>query len=218
MRKIFTVLILLAAAVTASARHHNNHTQGEPGQFDFYLLSLSWSPAFCLTKPDAPECAAQKRYGFIVHGLWPQYERGWPQHCASNAQVSDTVVSSLTDVMPSRELIYHEWSTHGSCSGLDPEAYFGKVKQAFNSIAVPKEMQSPHQQIEQSPPIIASAFQGANPQLPARSVVVTCSRQTAPRLREVHVCLDRDLKPRQCSADALKEACRADSIIVPPIR
>jgi ribonuclease I len=40
----------------------------------------------------------------------------------------------------------------------------------------------------------------------------------APRLREVHVCFDRELDPRACSADALREACRASSVIVPPIR
>jgi ribonuclease I len=72
--------------------------------------------------------------------------------------------------------------------------------------------------IEQSPAEITAEFQRGNPRLPPQSIVATCSGQAAPRLREVHLCFRRDLLPRACSADALREACRATSVIVPPIR
>jgi ribonuclease T2 len=180
------VLILLASltfASSATARHRNS-SGAEPGAFDYYLLSLSWSPAFCLSDPGAAECSGPRRFGFIVHGLWPQYEKGWPEHCDVHQPVPDNVVSGVSDIMPARSLVFHEWSAHGTCSGLDPQA----------------------------------SFLQANPKLASQSLVVTCSRQDAPRLREVHICLDRNLNPRGCSADVLRGACRAATLIVPPIR
>ena len=112
----FFVLALLCASGTSSARHRN-HASDTPGEFDYYLLSLSWSPAFCLESPGAAECGGLRRYGFIVHGLWPQNERGWPEHCDVHVPVPDEVVQGIADLMPARALVYHEWSAHGTCSG-----------------------------------------------------------------------------------------------------
>src|SRR5450631_244794 len=108
----------LTAAGTALARHRSHAGTGVPGEFDYYVLSLSWSPAFCLSSPGAAECNGPRRYGFIVHGLWPQNEEGWPENCAVHDSVPDDVVRGIEDLMPARGLVYHEWSAHGSCSGL----------------------------------------------------------------------------------------------------
>jgi ribonuclease T2 len=217
--KVWVVAVaLLGAAPLASARHHHRNSDTTAGEFDFYLLSLSWSPAFCLQQPDSAECSGPRKFGFIVHGLWPQNERGWPSNCGGTSDVPDAVVEGISDLMPAKKLIYHEWSTHGTCSGLEPEAYFGLVRRARTSINIPSEFTSPGAAIQQAPASIVGAFLHANPRLPADSVVATCSRQGAPRLREVHVCFDRNLQARACSADALKEGCRADSVIVAPIR
>ena len=212
------VLMLLASALgmSATARHRTS-SDSEPGNFDYYLLSLSWSPAFCLSDPGAAECNGPRRFGFIVHGLWPQYEKGWPENCNVHQQVPDSVVSSVSDIMPARGLVYHEWAAHGTCSGLDPQGFFAQVRRAYTGIAVPASL-SGSTQIEQSPGAIAAEFLRANPKFSAQSVVVTCSRQDVPRLREVHICLDRDLIPRACSAGAVRGACRAATLIVPPIR
>ncbi len=211
-------LLMQGAAEVALARHHHRNTDSTPGQFDYYLLSLSWSPAFCIQQPDSPECNGARRFGFIVHGLWPQNERGWPQNCGGDSEVPDAVATGISDLMPAKKLIYHEWTTHGTCSGLDPQAYFDLVRRARSSITVPPSLQNPSAAIEQAPAAIVDAFLHANPRLPADSVVATCSRQGAPRLREVHVCFDKSLSARACSADSLREACRADSVIVPPVR
>ncbi len=210
-------LLLQGAAKVALARHHHRDADAAPGEFDYYLLSLSWSPAFCIQQPDSPECSGPRRFGFIVHGLWPQNERGWPQHCG-DGELPDAVAGGIADLMPARKLVYHEWSTHGTCSGLDPQAYFDLVRKARSSVNVPGSLQNPQAAIEQAPAGIVGAFMHANPRFPADSVVVTCSRQGVPRLREVHVCFDRELHPRACSADSLREACRADSVVVPPVR
>jgi ribonuclease T2 len=210
--------LCLAMAGSAAARHRGHASGGEPGDFAYYLLSLSWSPAFCLSSPSATECNGPRRYGFIAHGLWPQYEKGWPEHCDVHREVPDDVVQSLADVMPARGLVYHEWAAHGTCSGLEPEAYFALLRRAYLSIVMPREMTAPGQAIQQSPAAIGEAFLRANPRLPVQSVVATCSGQDVPRLREVHICLDRELSPRPCSADALRGACGAAQVIIPPIR
>jgi ribonuclease T2 len=217
---ITAVLILMASlafASSATARHRNS-SRAEPGAFDYYLLSLSWSPAFCLSDPGAAECSGPRRFGFIVHGLWPQYEKGWPEHCDVHERVPDNVVSGVSDIMPAPSLVFHEWAAHGACSGLDPQDFFALVRRAYAGIIVPRSLSEVTGQIEQPPGAIAAAFLQANPKLAAQSLVVTCSRQDAPRLREVHICLDRNLNPRGCSADALRAACRAATLIVPPIR
>jgi ribonuclease T2 len=121
-------------------------------------------------------------------------------------------------LMPARGLINHEWTAHGSCSGLDPAAFFGLVRRAYDEIIIPAEFSQPSKSIEQSPAAVVSAFQHANSKLPPLSVVVTCSGQDTARLREVRVCLDRELGPRACSADAARGACRAPTLIVPPVR
>ncbi len=208
---------LLTLAASASARHRKS-SDGEPGIFDYYLLSLSWSPAFCLSDPGAAECNGPRRFGFIVHGLWPQYEKGWPEHCDVRRQVPESVVSGIADIMPARALVYHEWSAHGTCSGLDPANFFALLRRAYVGIAVPASLAAATHAIEQPPGAIAQALLKANPKLAAQSIVVTCGGQETPRLREVHICLDRDLNPRACSADVTRGACRAATLIVPPIR
>jgi ribonuclease T2 len=126
--------------------------------------------------------------------------------------------SSAADLMPARALVYHEWSAHGTCSGLPPAGFFALVRRASASVAIPQELSRPGQAIEQSPAAVTAAFLRANSRLLPQSVLVTCGGEGAPRLREVRVCLDRDLTPRACSADALRESCRAAQMIIPPIR
>ena len=165
------------------------------------------------------ECNGPRRFGFIVHGLWPQYEKGWPEHCDVRRQVPESVVSGISDIMPARALVYHEWSAHGTCSGLDPADFFALLRRAY-AAASPFPPPSPLRLTRSSsrPAPIAHALLKVNPKLAAQSIVVTCGGQETPRLREVHICLDRDLNPRACSADVTRGACRAATLIVPPIR
>jgi ribonuclease T2 len=227
MRRTCVFLSLAGTLLTAAclcfagstwARHRSHASDDTPGEFAYYLLSLSWSPAYCLSSPGAAECNGPRRFGFIVHGLWPQYERGWPEYCDVRGAVPEQVAQGMSDLMPARGLVYHEWSAHGTCSGLSPAEFFALVRRAASSVVIPRELESPTRAMEEPPATIAAAFQHANPRFPAQSIIVTCSGQSAPRLREVHVCLDRDLAPRACSADAIRGACRAAQAIIPPIR
>ena len=127
----------LLSGPIASARHHGHAAEGAPGDFAYYLLSLSWSPAFCLGSPGASECNGPRRYGFIVHGLWPQNEQGWPENC-DVSPVPEEVVQSVSDIMPARKLVYHEWSAHGTCSGLQPAEFFALVRRAYAGVSIPR--------------------------------------------------------------------------------
>jgi ribonuclease T2 len=210
--------LCLCAAGSAWARHRSHASGDTPGDFAYYVLSLSWSPAYCLSAPAAAECSGPRRFGFIVHGLWPQYERGWPENCDVRGAVPEEVVRGISDLMPARGLVFHEWSAHGTCSGLAPADFFSLLRRASSSIAIPRELASPTRDLAEPLAAILAAFQRANSRFPAESIVVTCSGQSVPRLREVHLCLDRDLAPRACSADAARGACKAPQVIVPPIR
>ena len=218
--RIWALLVaaLLCVPSSAPARHRYHDSDARPGEFDYYLLSLSWSPAFCLGSPGSAECSGSRRYGFIVHGLWPQNEQGWPQYCNVHVPVADETVQSIIDIMPARQLVYHEWSAHGTCSGLEPGAFFALVRRAYAGVRLPAQYSDISQPLQQSPESVTAAFSKANPGLAERSIVVTCSGQSLPRLREVHICLDRDLRSRACSADAAREACHAPTLLVPPIR
>jgi ribonuclease T2 len=219
LNAVLLLLLLTSAATAPVAARHRSHSSGdEPGQFAYYLLSLSWSPAFCASSPGSEECSGPRRFGFIVHGLWPQNEQGWPEHCDFPREVPDEVVSGIADLMPARKLVYHEWSTHGTCTGLEPPDFFALVRRAYKGVVIPAQFVGPTQALDESPAAIVEAFLKANPRFPAQSVAVTCSGQGAARLREVHVCLDRDLAPRNCSADALRGSCKAPEVIIPPIR
>jgi ribonuclease T2 len=95
-----------------------------PGQFDYYVLSLSWSPSFCATAAERgrgragnAQCGARP-YSFVVHGLWPQYDKGFPENCQLPAPRLDrSTVAWMLDLMPAPHLIFNECDRHGTCSG-----------------------------------------------------------------------------------------------------
>lgn len=190
----------------------------KPGDFDFYVLSLSWSPSYCLEagkRANKRQCGGNAHYGFIVHGLWPQTEKGYPESCPSPfpARVPQELGERYFDIMPSISLIGHEWRTHGTCSGLDHEAYFDLVRKARESVKVPDlfKGQTPDRL---APAEIEAAFVDANPGLPKTAVAVTCDEQ---RLEEVRICMTRDLKFRPCSEVDAK-SCTLPRALVPPVR
>jgi ribonuclease T2 len=212
--------LLLAVSVVASVAQ--DRRQNEPGQFDFYVLSLSWSPSFCdaVTERSAesaarqPECG-DKPFAFIVHGLWPQYERGFPEFCQNPAPRLDrNIVSSMLDLMPSPRLIFREWDRHGVCSGLPSRAYFETVRKARAIVKIPTDYLDLAQPKTVSPSEVEGAFVAANPGLTAGGIAIGCD---AKRLNEVRICLTKDLKFRDC-AEVDQRACRRDQVLMPRVR
>ena len=94
-----------------------------PIEGDYLTLVLSWSPTYCLSdagKSDRQQCQARRSYAFVVHGLWPQYEKGWPDYCAGEKApwIDDEVIDQAQEHMPSRRLIIHEGSVYKPCASM----------------------------------------------------------------------------------------------------
>ena len=207
-------LLVLALAVPAYARDERPEVAG---QFDYYVLSLSWSPQYCADAPgdrDRRQCGSGRRYAFVLHGLWPQNERGFPQSCAEGGTLPRALVDDMLDVMPSPSLVRHEWATHGTCSGQTASAYFAAARRAFRSIAIPDRFRAPVREVYVDPRTIVGDFFRDNPALPPAGIAVLCSGRY---LKEVRVCLDRSLHPRTCGRE-IRSRCRGDEVIVRPVR
>ena len=162
------LLVLLLSSLAGFA--------AEPGKFDYYLLSMSWSPDFCAGHSGEQECGGTRKYGFVVHGLWPQFERGFPGQCPGPGFDTPQVPASLLEVMPSSSLQRHEWSRHGVCSGLRQEEYFQTVERAFRKVAIPEPYRQPIQKVEVAPRQVRENFEKANPSFPRGSFVLQCPR------------------------------------------
>lgn len=195
--------------------------QGEAGQFDYYVLALSWSPSYCEAaqsrRPNrAPDQQCSGRpFAFVVHGLWPQYERGFPSYCQVPApRLNRAIVGSMLDLMPSPHLIFHEWDQHGTCSGLPPHDYFETVRKARSTVKIPSEYLDLNRPITVTSGEVAEAFVKANPGLSQRAMAVSCDRR---RLTEVRVCLGKDLSFHDCPEIA-RRTCRLGEIAMPAIR
>ncbi len=188
--------------------HRESAEHGAPGVFDYYVLALSWSPEFCHSHSDAPECSEHR--GFVVHGLWPQYVNGYPENCSTESGLADP--SSMTDIMPDAGLVAHEWKTHGTCSGLDPEAYFKMVRQAYASVKIPEKLRAPRRVFSISPQELKEDFVAANPRLKQEEIAVSCGNNW---LTGISVCVDKQLQPHSC--ESLRD-CRANSVRVAPVQ
>ena len=207
---------LLSANGVAGAQ---DPRQNVPGQFDFYVLSLSWSPSFCEAvgergSPPQQQCAARP-YSFVVHGLWPQYEHGFPEFCQVPApRIDGGIVSSMLDLMPAPRLIFQQWDKHGTCTGQTPSGYFETIRKVRAMVKIPPEFIEVKEMLTVAPDEVEEAFVKANPGLARDAIAVTCDSR---RLSEVRICVGKDFRFRACP-DIDARACRRDKVVMPPIR
>lgn len=220
MTRAFSRLLALLGALAAVApplAAAQDARQNAPGEFDFYVLSLSWSPSFCDAQGErAPrQQCGERPYSFVVHGLWPQYERGFPEYCQVPApRLNRNVVASMLDLMPAPRLIFHEWDRHGTCSGLSAGAYFETIRKARAVVKIPAEYLQVSEPLTVSPDAVEEAFVRANPGLAREAIAVGCDNR---RLREVRICMAKDLSFRPCT-EVDRRACRRERLIMPPVR
>ncbi|KTC41610.1 ribonuclease T2 [Pseudomonas poae] len=206
MKYWMAVWLVLAATVTAAPRE-----QRPAGDFDFYVLSLSWSPTFCLTHPDNEQCSG-KGYGFVLHGLWPQYAKGgWPSACDSRSRLSDAELAKGALIFPTRALLKHEWSKHGTCSGLDATRYLDATDAALASVQIPQQLQPFNVPNYLEAAEIEALFRQSNPAMGNHSVAVICKGKV---LSEVRVCLSKELRFAGCPR-SVKTQCRDGDIRIP---
>ncbi len=208
---VLCFLLLPASAVQMhSSDHRRNRGQSsQPGVFDYYLFTLSWSPEFCYSHADKPECQSG-HHGFVVHGLWPQFVNGYPENCSNESGLSDP--SSVADIMPDPGLVAHEWKTHGTCSGIDADHYFKLIRQAFASIRIPARLANPTRSFSMTPAEIKQEFVQANPRLAAEDLTVNCGNNY---LTGVSVCMTKNLEPMAC--EAVRD-CRGNVVRIPPVK
>lgn len=190
----------------------------EGSGFDFYVLSLSWSPSYCEAEgadANRQQCNGSRRYAFVVHGLWPQFERGYPQECrTSEREISERTLRGLYDIMPSAGLIRYQWQKHGSCTGLAQDDYFNVLRAAREKVVIPADFRRLDAYRRLAPGEVEAAFLENNPDLPADGVAVTCDRRF---LREVRICLTKQLAFRRCD-EVDRRACRLPKVVMPPVR
>jgi ribonuclease T2 len=177
--------------------------------FDYYVLSLSWSPLYCSDPQradrDRIQCDEGRRYAFVTHGLWPNNTRPpHPRNCGGNARpVPRSLVDQMLGIMPSPNLIQYQWRSHGTCSGLSVDDYFANIRAAYKLVRIPQRYTSPSEDLVISADTLRREFRQANPQIPADAMMFDCAGRN---LREVRVCLTRGLHPRPCTP-AVRDTC-----------
>jgi ribonuclease T2 len=191
MKRLPFVIAVLCASIAA--------TRNKPGVFDYYLLTLSWAPDYCST-PNADrnskECGTGNHVGFVVHGLWPQFNNGgYPKECAPPQPVASAIVNRMLAYIPSAGLIQHEWKEHGTCTGLDAATYFGLVRQAFDSVKIPDPYKSLNHSIQVQPADVETSFAAANASFPVGAFLVGCGHG---QLSDVRICFGKDVTPETC--------------------
>jgi len=196
-RPAWAFLIFVLAATSATARPRKKKPPTD-ATFSYYLLSLSYAPDFCAQTTgdrDPRECGAGRRIGFVVHGLWPQREGGrGPEDCGSARPVSEDIIRMTLAYIPSESLIQHEWTTHGTCTGLSSADYFAFVRRARDSVKIPDDLKAPERQLQLGSSEVEAKFAGANPNFPKGAFRVSCYRDA--ELQEVRISLNKDLSPR----------------------
>ncbi|MGJ8586779.1 MAG: ribonuclease T2 family protein [Yoonia sp.] len=209
MHRLLALLCLMAAPLSA---------QDRAGDFDYYVMSLSWSANWCALEGDArgsPQCDPSANFGWILHGLWPQYERGYPANCLTGERSpsrSDT--AAMADIMGTPGLAWHQWRKHGVCSGMSPDDYFALSRQAFGRINRPEVFRGLTRQVTLPASLIEEAFLKDNPQLEADQITITCK---SGYIQEARICLTRDLEFRDCGADVIRD-CTMTSAQFDPMR
>jgi ribonuclease T2 len=218
-RLLVVALIGIGATEMALAQDRRQNT---PGEFDFYVLSLSWSPSFCEEasergnsgRSQQAQCGGRP-FSFVVHGLWPQYEHGFPEYCERpSPRLDRNIMASMLDLMPAPGLIFNEWDKHGTCSGLGPRAYFETIRKARSAVKIPPQFLELSDPKTVAPQDVEDAFIKVNPGLSNAAIAVTCNRT---RLSEVRICMSKDLQFRACD-EIDRRACKRDQVMMPPMR
>lgn len=209
MRSLLACL-LIALATTASAKGEKS------GVFDYWVLALSWSPNWCAQEGDArqsPQCARGAQNGWVLHGLWPQYHRGWPSFCpTTEPQPTRAQTRAIADLMGSAGLAWYQWKKHGTCSGLTAQAYYALARKAYASITRPPVFRKLAKPVRLPAAVVEQAFLKTNPALSADKITITCKDGY---IQEARICLSKALIPVPCGRDTLRECKLKDALFEP---
>jgi ribonuclease T2 len=215
LRGVLAAGLLTAGSASAAAQGSGD----APGDFDFYVLALSWSPSYCESagdRRDEGQCRPGRGLGFVVHGLWPQYRRGFPANCSAVERAPTRQAMEVAGaVFPSEGLARYQWRKHGTCSGLDPTSYFRAAREAREAVTIPETFRNPVADRREAPIEIARQFVLANRGLRPDMMSVACTRG---QLQEVRICFSRDLRGFTPCPELARQNCRAGEIAVDAAR
>lgn len=220
---LLSAVCLFAVSIQLAFAQYRDRERSEPGDFDYYTLVLSWSPTHCqfsenYGRGNSRQCNGDKSHAFVLHGLWPQFWKGWPEFCRTRRRewVPNELIEDLDDVMPDKGLVIHQYRKHGTCSGMPPAEYFGLARSLYESVQIPKQFRQPDRPLSLSPDDVEAAFLEANPQLKPEMMAVSCRNNL---VQEVRVCFGRDRKPSACGRNEDQaRLCRTGRITLPPVR
>lgn len=188
------------------------------GDFDYYVMALSWSPSWCSIEGDdrdAPECETGSARGWSLHGLWPQFEEGYPSDCPTTARnPSRSMTAEMADIFGSSGLAWYQWKKHGRCAGLSAQDYYRLTRLAFDSVTRPAVFRQLDKAVRLPAQVVEDAWLEANPDLTDDMMRVTCK---SGHIQEIRICLTRDLEPRSCAPDSRRD-CTMDNAIFTPLR
>jgi ribonuclease T2 len=212
---MFRLILALFAAFWAMPAWPDGEAAGK---FDYYVLSLSWSPNWCELTGDAQrsdQCDTRHDHGWILHGLWPQFHRGYPSYCRTTQRPpSRGMTAAMADVMGTPGLAWHQWKKHGTCSGLSASDYFALSRQAYATVVRPEVFRKLDRTVKLPASVVEDAFMAANPGLSRDMLTITCKDG---HIQEARLCLSRDLNPVPCGQDVVHD-CRMKDAVFAPIR
>ncbi|WP_374396015.1 ribonuclease T [Tabrizicola sp.] len=208
-------LLTVAALCWANAARAESERAGD---FDYYVLSLSWSAAWCALEGDSrsdPQCDAGRGLTFVLHGLWPQFEDGWPSFCRTGERdPTRAETAAMADVMGGAGLAFYQWKKHGRCSGLSAPDYYRTAREAFGRVTLPKVFADVSRPLTLPASVIEDAFIEANPGLARDQITITCEDGL---IQEARICLTPELGFRRCGGDTIRD-CRLKDAVLEPVR
>lgn len=208
--------LLLATALVLSSPAHAEGDRA--GDFDYYVLALSWSANWCAKEGDDrndPQCEAGRGVTWVVHGLWPQRETGWPSYCRTvERDPSRGETAAMADVFGGAGQAFYQWKKHGRCAGLSAADYYDTARRAFGSITLPPVFKALRKDVRLPASVVEEAFLEANPGMTRDQITITCSDG---RIQEARICLTRDLAPRRCGDDIIRD-CRMNDAVMEAVR
>ncbi|WP_299286363.1 ribonuclease T2 [uncultured Tateyamaria sp.] len=188
------------------------------GVFDYYVLSLSWSPNWCAYEGDArgsDQCDARHDHGWIMHGLWPQFHRGYPSYCpTSERPPSRGMTAEMADIMGTSGLAWHQWKKHGVCSGLSAADYYAVSRDAYARVVRPPVFRKLGDTVRLPASVVQDAFLQSNPTMEPDGITITCREG---HIQEARICLSRDLEPVPCGQDVVRD-CTLQNALFAPVR
>ncbi len=212
-------ILSVAAANFALAALAAGRARADPAAFDYYVMTLSWSPGFCDLggeEKSPRQCASGAGYGFVVHGLWPNVRFGQnPEDCDPEAQVSSADLAAARGLYPTDGLATYEYRKHGTCSGLAPADYFAAVRAVRDGLVIPPALTGVRAWTRMPPEAIRQAFIAANANMRPDNMAVTCAQG---QLVDVRVCISKTLKAYATCPQIARNSCRRDSVLIAPVR